>query len=209
MADRLRDLYGPWDIDKVGTRELDVNVAENRRRRARLFRAVALLASLVVVALTLFGCGGDGDGGSGGAGNGDKGSTVETNGGDGAAGKTDACSLLTPAEVTAAGVNASKGEPADTATGGKGCNYGADPTEGVQVTLQPGGGEAYFAQHKELLTAAKPTSGLGDKAVLDDSNPQQVTVLVLKGDTVLAVGGSIKLADARSLTQKALRRLGG
>ena len=176
------------------------------RLRAGLRRAAALLASVIALSL-LFGCGG-GDGDGGGSAKDDKGSTAATKGGDGAGGKKDPCSLLTPAEVTAAGVKASKGEPADSATGGKGCNYGDDPTAGVQVILQPGGGQAYFDQHKELLTAAKPTSGLGDKAVLDDSNPRQVTVLVMEGDTVLAVGGSIKATDARSLTQKALARLG-
>lgn len=177
---------------------------------SRLIRVAVLLAALIALGLAASSCGGDeDDGGSEAAGD----STVTTGGGDGegtASGKVDPCSLLTTAEVGDVGVKASDPQPGEDATGGQSCNYGGeDLSEGVQVIVQPGGGQAYFDQSKALFPEPKPISGLGDQAVLDESNPQQVSVLVLQGDTVLSLGGSISAADAESLAEKALGRIGG
>ena len=175
---------------------------------SRLIRVAALSAIVLARGLAAASCGGDDGGGdSGGA---DGGAPAANGGGEErASGETDPCSLLTTAEVEAAGVKSSDPKPVESQTGGQACNYGDDPLKGVQVIVQPGGGQAYFDQSKALLPAAKPISGLGDKAVLDDSNPQQVSALVLEGDTVLSLGGSISAADAQSLAEKALGRLGG
>ena len=179
-----------------------------RFKGSRLVRAAVLLVAVIALGLAASSCGGDDGGGETEAAGG--GSTATTGGEPTASGETDPCSLLTTAEVEDAGVKASDPQPVESATGGQACNYGGDDvTEGVQVIVQPGGGQAYFDQSEALLTEAKPISGLGDQAVLDESNPQQVSVLVLHGDTVLSVGGSISASDAESLAEKALGRLGG
>ena len=169
--------------------------------RSRLIRFSALLGTaLALVAVSA--CGGEKDKTTGGG-------TTADKPGAGTAAKADPCSLLTTAEVKAAGVKATDPKPVGSQTGGQACNYGDDPLKGVQVIVQPGGGQPYFDQSKALLSAPKPLSGLGDQAVRDESNPQQVTVLVLQDDTVLSLGGSVKPDDAESLAKKALGRLGG
>lgn len=178
-----------------------MRLADTVDLRSRLIRISAVMgAALALVATSA--CGGGKDKATGGG-------TTAGKPDAGTAAKTDPCSLLTTAEVKAAGVKATKPQPAGSQTGGQGCNYGDDPLKGVQVIVQPGGGQAYFDQSKALLPASKPLPGLGDQAVRDDSNPQQVSVLVLQDDTVLSLGGSIKRDDAESLAKKALGRLGG
>lgn len=173
---------------------------------SRLIRAAAVSAFVIALGLAASSCGGDASNG----GAADGGSTAEKGAGEGGASRDiDPCSLLTTAEVAAAGVKASDPKPVESQTGGKACNYGDDPLKGVQVMVQPGGGRTYFDQSKALLSAPKPISGLGDQAVLDDSNSQQVSVLVMQKDTVLSLGGSVSAADAESLAEKALARLGG
>lgn len=166
--------------------------------RSRLIGSA--LALVLVVGLSA--CGSDGDEAT------DRGTTPQqetpTTGGT-----TDPCRFLTTAEVAAAGITATNPQPVETATGAKGCNYGDDPFKAVQVVVQPGGGQTYFDQSKDLLSAPKPLSRLGDEAVLDASNPQQVTVLVIQDDTVLMIGGSITSEAAEALAKKALGRLGG
>lgn len=179
-----------------------MELGADRRMGRSVIRSALLLLAMLAVGLVIAGCGGGG-GGSTGTG----GSTTAGKAPTGS-GSADACSLLTAGEVTAVGVKTTKPQPVGSAQGGQGCNYGDDPLKGVQVIVQPGGGQAYFDQSKGLLSSPKPISGLGDEAVLDQSNPQQVTVVVRQGDTTLQLGGSISAAAAQSLAKKALARLG-
>ena len=120
-------------------------------------------------------------------------------------GDSDACSLLTADEVAAAGIAAATANPVEDDTGAKSCNYsGDDPFQGVTVLGFPGGGQNYYDQLLELSTDAEPLPGLGDQAVISATNEQQVTVLVIRGDDVLTVGGSITAENAESLARKAL-----
>jgi len=169
-----------------------------------LIRNAALLTAALALALGVSACGGDDDEGTTTEG----GTTAAEAGVTGAAGEIEPCTLLTPAEVEAAGVKTTKPQSVESPIGGQACNYGDDPLEGVQVIVQPGGGQTYYDQAVDLLSETEPISGLGDEAVLDASNPQQVTVVTMQDDTVLQVGGSISAEDAESLAEKALGRLG-
>lgn len=176
--------------------------------RSLLIRTAILLTAALVLALGASACGGDDDEGSTAAESGATGAAGAT-GTAGATGEAEPCALLTPAEVEAAGVKTTKPQSVESSIGGQACNYGDDPLEGVQVIVQPGGGQAYYDQAVDLLPETEALSGLGDEAVLDASNPQQVTVTAIQDDTVLQVGGSISAEDAESLAEKALDRLSG
>ncbi len=167
---------------------------------------VCLVLGAVLALLGSGACGDDGESAPDGA---ESGATADSGSADteSVATISNACSLLTVEEVEAAGVKASRPQPADSATG-FGCNYGDDPSEEVTVIIQPGGGQPFYDQRVALFSSPKPLSGLGDQAVVDTSNPQQTSVVVLQSDTVLSVGGSISSEDAQSLAEKALARLG-
>jgi hypothetical protein len=127
-------------------------------------------------------------------------------------GKVDACSLLTTAEVAAAGVAGTKPVPGKAATGGVNCNFlaqGPGLPKSVTVILNTAGGKRYFEQLKALAKSPKPISGLGDAAYLESSSTpvQSATVGLYRGSLYVSVGGNISPKDAESLAAKALGRV--
>ena len=121
-----------------------------------------------------------------------------TSGGSGGSADMNACSLLTPAQVSAAvGFSLTTATPKTIASGQDQCDYSSSSSSGVTVIIyQPGSGVS-FNILTDGTSATKSVSGVGDKAATDGT----LEIDVQAGNRLIAVqsGSDNRIAVAKAL----------
>jgi hypothetical protein len=118
--------------------------------------------------------------------------------GNGAAGVKDPCSLLTPAEISAAvGYRVSSGK---LNASGNACLWPGQTAIGAQLVIGTGGADAFKVQAAFPMTGgSQPLSGIGDEAAQSTGTE---AVAFRKGDIVVTISATDATTGAAAVLAK-------